>query len=214
METNDFGPVYKESNFSNIIVEPWAVISNLGFLVIALYWFFKIRYDKKNSFLLFLLPFLLIGFIGGTMFHATRSNQIWLFMDFLPIIFIFISIMIYFWNKSGLKWWQILMIIMIPFFIMPILNLVGVSRGGPSMGYSMMGIFLILPIFYYIFKINKKHWQLAVLAFISALIAIFFRSIDLLVPFSMGTHFLWHLFGAFGTHLMFLYIYRINNHNS
>jgi hypothetical protein len=211
MEINDFGPIYKETNPSNFIVEPLATISNLGFLATALYWFFKVRYDRKNRFLLFLLPFLVIGFIGGTVFHATRSSQIWLFMDFLPIIFIFISMMIYFWNKSGLRWWQTLVIILLPFIIMPILALLGIARGGPAIGYSMMGIFLILPIVYYSFRINKKHRNIAFLAFASALIAIFFRSVDLLVPIPTGTHFLWHLFGALGTHLMFMYIYRINH---
>lgn len=69
---------------------------------------------------------------------------------------------------------------------------------------------IVLPLMLLLWRL---HWQNSGLVFGALLafgIAIGFRVYDKYTTLSIGTHFLWHTFGAIATSLMFVFIYRIN----
>lgn len=204
------GPIYKESNFDALIVEPWAVFTNLLFLAVIIYWSYKIKgHSHNHKFLKYSLPVLLIGFIGGTMFHATRGNPIWLLMDFLPIVILTLSASVYFFRKIKTPWYKIVLIFFIPFLIIPLAIIIGIpSQIFVNLIYFILATIVISPIAYYIIKIKSKYWKYITYSLVSFLIALFFRYYDLQSSLSMGTHWLWHIFGAISVHFLIIYIYK------
>ena len=61
----DGGQLYKETDFSRPIVEPWNAVSSLAILLPAVYWAFKIRNNyRKYPFLALCLPLLFMGGLG------------------------------------------------------------------------------------------------------------------------------------------------------
>ena len=98
--TPDFGPVYAETDLTRFPVEPFNTFSNLIFLLIVIYFVKKIKGNyKKYPLITFSLPLIFTGFIGGTIYHATRSSPLWLRMDYIPIIITVSGATNYFWQK-------------------------------------------------------------------------------------------------------------------
>ncbi len=208
----DTGPIYKETLMGRLPVEPFNTFSNLIFLCIIIYFSLKVYKEvKRHRFLSFGIPILAIGFVGGTIYHATRSHELWLVMDWLPIMILCLAVVVYFIFKLYTTWWQrLLMIILIigsSFAIRFIPMPVGLRI---SLGYIITSVTVILPILLYLKKtkwINISSIALAVLCFC---IAITFRSVDKIIDFSwlyMGTHWLWHLFGGVSVYFLMNYIY-------
>ena len=209
----NFGPIYKETNFQGLLVDPWSVFTNLIFLAIVIYWAVKIGKDwKNNKFIVFSLPVLLVGYIGGTIFHAARISPIWLALDFLPIFFLSLATSIYFWRKLNLRWAFIPIIVVLPFVFLSLLWRFGIFPESfrINLGYATLAIIIIFPIFYYIFRKNKRFWPLAAAAVLSFAVALFFRYWDLKSSLPMGTHWLWHIFGGIATYFLIFYIYSLN----
>ncbi|MGA8854131.1 MAG: hypothetical protein WB492_08135, partial [Christiangramia sp.] len=78
----DSGPIYQETLAGRLPVEPFNTYSNIFFLIIIIYFSLRVYRDYKNHrFLAWSLPVLFLGFIGGTVYHATRSHDIWMYMD-------------------------------------------------------------------------------------------------------------------------------------
>ena len=211
----DFGPIYAETDLSRFPVEPFNTFSNLIFLLIVVVFALRTKLDwKQHALLVGCLPFVLIGFVGGSVFHATRSNSIWLVMDFLPILVLGLVGATYFWFR----------VIKHPFFAATVmLTLLATPRallwsmGAPrsiaiSWGYAGMAVTILLPALIDCARrgwVNFRYLLGAVLFFG---LAVFFRSIDLgwgreLLP--MGTHFLWHLCGGCAVYLLFEYLYSM-----
>ncbi|MGB0524930.1 MAG: hypothetical protein ACPGJS_18300 [Flammeovirgaceae bacterium] len=214
MDPLDSGPIYKETLMGRFPVEPWNTASNLLFLFIVIYWALKVYKNyRTHRFIAFCLPVLFIGYIGGTVYHATRSHEAWLLMDWVPILLLCLSVSIYFSIKQRLAWYHIFLLISLPMTLsFSLRHVTDVSRNvGSIVSYSMMAFVIVYPIANYLRKTNWENhiWMLlAVGAFIAA---ITFRSIDKLVYFEllpMGTHWLWHSFGALSAHFLMVYIYR------
>jgi hemolysin III len=70
--TPDGGPLYTETNFDHFIREPFNATTAVLYLFLAIYWIIQIQKNKnlQSRFLMFALPVLAIGGIGGTLFHA------------------------------------------------------------------------------------------------------------------------------------------------
>ena len=211
----DGGPLYRETDISMFPVDKWSTYSNIIFLLLFIYWLFKIWKNRKEySFLFYCLPVILIGYIGGTVYHAIRSHPFWIFLDVLPIFILCICVAIYFWRKLQPKWYvvtgSILLPILLAILCFQLFNIPEALK--PSVGYSSMAFMVIIPIILYIHKTRYIYSFYFFAAMASLLIALLFRSIDLKadIPFLlMGTHWLWHLFGGLTAHLIILYVYRI-----
>ncbi len=210
----DTGPLYTETDLSNFIVEPWNAATSLAFLLPAVYWAYVLRKDfRQNWFLLYCSTLLFIGGIGSTLFHAFRSSQFLIVLDFLPMAIVTLSICIYFWHKLLKKWHWVLLIVL-PFFALRylIFDQLG-HHNSINASYFLSGTLFFVPILFILLKTN---WQNALLAFLglsSFVISLFFRQIDAWNPplFSIGTHFLWHIFGAIGAHFIAAFICKTEN---
>jgi len=217
MHPLDSGPDYKETIMGRFPVEPWSTVSNLFFLAIVIYWSFQVYQNyRQHRFIAFSLPVLFIGYVGGTLYHATRSHEAWLLMDWVPILLLSLAVSVYYSIKQRMSWIHLATLAVVP--VVTILTLRHLDHQGaiPSylrsmISYSMMAFMVLYPIFRYLAKTNWHQAKWIILAMLSFVTAISFRSIDLLVDIDflpMGTHWLWHSFGALAANLLLVYIYR------
>ena len=208
---NDSGPIYRETIEGRFPVEPFNTFSNILFLAIVIYFSFHVyKNAKQQAFLAFALPILFIGFVGGTIYHGTRSHEIWLLMDWVPIVILCLSASIYFTFKDGensLQKYGLLAIVLLLLFGAKFVK--WPYKLGNSIDYISTAIGLLLPIFIYLVKTKFRFGKYILFALLSFSSAITFRIIDKRVDlFDMGTHWLWHSFGAISVFFLMLYIYK------
>ncbi len=211
---NDCGPIYRESLQSGFPVEPWNTVSNLSFLFLILYWAFRLEFQwKKFPSIFFLLAFTSVGLFGGTLYHGTRSHCFWLFLDWIPIVFNVGVLSVVFWNGYFQNWKLALLFGIPPTLAAAVLQL---YFGFQSVLYSTLAylsLFLSVgaSLFFWLRKNGRQHGHLLGFAMISAGLAFLSRLAER-SPFfdflTMGTHFLWHIFGAMTCHFVLLYLYR------
>ncbi|MCB0310381.1 MAG: hypothetical protein KDD42_04055 [Bdellovibrionales bacterium] len=211
---NDFGPIYTETVSGRFPIEPFNTYSNVMFLIIiCLYtWRTKLIF-KESPLVVSALPILLIGFVGGTTFHATRSHSIWLLMDFIPIIILVIMAAVNLWQRVLENLWLSMLLTVGPLFIFRVTAALFdlPIQFRISIGYTISAICVALPAFTYWYYCGKRNGHLLGLTFFSFALAITFRYGDSswgksLLP--MGTHFLWHIFGALSAWGLIEFIYR------
>ena len=214
---NDFGPLYTETLMGRFPVEPWNTCSNFAFLAIIIYWIRKTGLNyRRFPLLAAALPILTIGFLGGTIYHATRGHPLWLILDFGPILLLTLLAAFYFWQQLTGKIWLAFILLLLP----PLL-----VRGIPSaftaltlhhkiaLGYIGLAFSIILPALLYCRKLHWRGLTQLCACLIAFALAITARQLDstsgaALLP--MGSHFLWHLWGALATHLLISFIYLSN----
>ena len=209
----DSGPVYLETLEGRFPVEPYNTFSNLIFLVLVVYWGSKVyKSPKQHLFLAWALPVIAISYVGGSVYHATRSHEFWLRLDWMPIIFLCIALVIYFIFKLTEKWWQRLLLIVLILGASFMLRILPIAAGlRISLGYIITALTILIPIVWHLIATKGKNLGLVILAFSFFGVAIFFRSIDLAQTyFKMGTHWLWHFFGGVAVHFLIAYIFRDN----
>ncbi len=209
----DFGPLYAETDMAQFPVEPWNTYSNLLFLFLVASFAYRTKLDwKRFPFIVFALPILLLGFVGGTMYHATRSHSLWLILDFVPIGILTISAGVYFWRRLLRSWWYALFVtVVIAFSIRYCGVLLGLERHAQiSLGYASLAFGILLPAVLYCRTRTWFGWQYLCGATVSFLVAVTFRRYDLFLSavwLPMGTHFLWHIGGAVSTGCLMQYLY-------
>ncbi len=209
----DGGPVYTETDLSRFPVEPFNTFSNLVFLTIIIYFALKVyKEPSKHYFLALCIPVLFLGFIGGTVYHATRSSPLWLYLDWVPIILLCMAASIYFifrMKKSIV--YKVGVVAMVAFVSIGVRRLNVPVLSKDSVGYIATALALLLPLLWYMFSSNFKNAKYIGASLISFSLAIFFRMFDRFVEtefFFMGTHWLWHLFGGIAVFFLMSYIFR------
>ena len=214
MIPNDQGPIYLETVMGRFPVEPWSTVSNLLFLAIVVFWAWRVSSDlRRHRFIAAAIPVLTIGWVGGTVYHATRSHDVWLFMDFVPIALLVIAVAVLFWRRQGVSWWLVPVLAFGPFVLVrigfSILDMPGAS--GPMLGYSVLALSILLPVMRYLVRQKWANWPLVAGALGAFILAISFRTLDgrvLVETLPIGTHWLWHGFGAAAVQCLVLYIWR------
>ena len=211
-EVEDSGPIYKETIMDRFPVEPFNTVSNFIFLITIIYFSYLIyKSDKKHTFLTVCMPIYFIGFIGGTVYHATRSAEIWLLMDWVPIVGLCLACSIYFLirAKTTLLSKIILLVLVLLLNILPRwLDLP--ARFSTSIGYVGMGAAVVLPLLFYGKSTGWRYFKNIIFAMVSFVAAVCFRTLDKLQDldmFWMGTHWLWHTLGAVAVFFLMRYIY-------
>ncbi len=206
----DGGPVYCETDLNQTIAEPMNAFSAFLFLFIVWYWFKKIKHDLKTySFLAISLFVLFIGGVGGTLYHAFRTHQLFLLMDYLPILILAFSAGVYFFIKIIPKWW-IVLVVFVAFFL--------VQRGiysylppgvGINISYGILAVFLIFPVAVFSSRTNFLKIRYVIFAVLCFAIALFFRVADMWQNRTLDicTHWLWHVFGGLSCHFIVGYVY-------
>lgn len=212
LQVLDGGHLYAETNPANYIVEPWNAVSSLVIAMPAIYWAFRtFRQLNQYRFLWFCIPLLILNGLGSTFFHAFRSSGFFLIMDVLPAAILTLGVSIYFWNKV-IHNIGVVAIIMVGAVILRYIGYAYFSLTvSTNISYLVAGIALFLPILIYLNKTKyyrANHIFYSMLCLIAALV---FRTIDKLnlLPLSMGTHFLWHIFSGVGGYFLALYLYEI-----
>jgi predicted membrane-bound mannosyltransferase len=81
-----------------------------------------------------------------------------------------------------------------------------------NLGYASLAALILTPLVFLLARTRFRHglWVLAALG--SFGVALFFRYADTWRPplLAVGTHWLWHLFGAVTTALLLEYLYRVS----
>lgn len=213
MQLPDGGLIYKETNPVNLIVEPFNALSALVFIFIALFWLYKLggRY-KQMPFLFSSTIILMIGAIGGSIYHAFRYAAFFIMMDWLPILILCLMASCYFlWQAYGnLK--KSILVVALVIAAQVTIWMVGNYKDrhmNININYALMGLTVLVPLIIYMNKTRYQQWHIVALALCSFFCALGCRIYDNYTDLSFGTHFLWHTFGAIACHQMFLYIYRM-----
>lgn len=217
----DGGPVYAETNLQLDIVEPYNAFSSLAYLLPALFWMFQIRGRWKDfSFLVSCLPFLILGGIGSTLYHAFRNSSYLLYLDVFPIALLTLCVSIYFWLKVLPKWWQIFLVL-IPFILSRYIMYLflrgefGETELGLqtaiSISYFITGVMIFLPSLLLMKRLPLSKSYPAVLSCLLSILGLLFRELETWNPsiLSMGTHWLWHISTAVGAGYLGLFLYNL-----
>ncbi len=210
----DGGPIYAETNLSNIIAEPWNAVSSLAIVAPAVFWAFQLKkYPFKDyGFMWFCIPLLILGGLGSTLFHGFRNSEFFLYLDVLPTAILTLSVAIYFWIKVLPKWGYTFAIF-VPFVILRIYLFDWLSdHAAANFAYFITGTLIFLPILMYLHRIRYFSSKWILLSIFMLGLSLFFREIDMRgwFQFPMGTHFLWHIFSGFGAYFLarFLFLLR------
>lgn len=210
---SDGGPVYAETDLSQIVAEPFNAASAFLFMIVAIYWLYRVMKEgTKNTYLKPSLIILLIGGIGGTIYHAFRAHRIFLLMDWVPILILCMIASVYLIKIMKVKWyWPIVAVLglfileWINFYIFP-------PQIGVNVSYILLASIVISPLIIYLIKTEFKYGFFVAGAIVAFAFAITFRALDKSIDLPMGTHFLWHSFGAITAHLFLAYLFRLPLH--
>ena len=209
----DHGPRYAETLPGRIPVEPWATYTNLVFLFTIVYWALRIRRSPvRHRMLIFALPILGIGWFGGTVYHATRSHNLWLAMDWMPIMILALTAA--FWLWRGITGRSLFAALAMELSFLPTMlvhNLPGLKHGYHiSLGYSMMALTILVPAGIHCALRWRAGWPRLACSVAAFAVAIAARVLDSLAGqnlLPMGSHFLWHIFGGLAAFCLISYIF-------
>ncbi|WP_203583697.1 hypothetical protein [Flagellimonas sediminis] len=210
---NDSGPIYLETVQGRFPVEPYNTFSNLVFLALIIYWGIKVyKNPRQQLFLAWMIPIIGISYIGGTIYHATRSHEFWLRLDWMPIMFLCLALVVHFILKLVKPWWKRALLILLFMGISFLMRILPIPAGlRISLGYVISAVTVLLPMVWYLFQTHGKNLPLVLLAFGIFALALTFRIMDKSQSsLPMGTHWLWHFFGGIAVHFLMAYIFKDN----
>jgi hypothetical protein len=223
----DSGPRYTEtpadpySPEASFPAEPWNTATASLFIVLAIYWIVRLRgrFDRF-PFLAAALPILLVGGIGGTLYHAFRTRSLYFFLDLIPILVLGLAAALYLSGKL-VRWygWRsvaftalgviagFLVVNSLVFRVAAFEN-----RNIPvNVSYGTQAVLILVPLIGVLIRTQFRNVSFVAAGLVSFGIAWFCRLIDStgLDVMPMGTHWLWHLFGVLCTAFLIEYFYRL-----
>lgn len=222
----DGGPRYKETPADPATIrvqlaEPYNAVTASFFVLIAVFWLGRLwgRF-RQFPFVTICLPILLAGGIGGTLYHATRSERAYFLLDVIPISLLggIASIYLSFRLGRTLGFWRVLAYAMGLIVVYIGCNFVlfrAIQFPNPNLrvnlSYASLAVILLIPLGVVLIRTRFRHagWVAGGLACFG--IAWFCRLIDRtsLDTLPMGTHWLWHTFGAMTTFALAQYFYLL-----
>ncbi|MFL9843357.1 hypothetical protein [Flavobacterium rhizosphaerae] len=210
----DGGILYAETNLEHFFPEPLNMITSFLFLGVALYWTFKLwGKGKEHTFLSVALVLLYVGGIGGTIYHGLRRWNIFIMMDWLPIMLLCVAAGVYFiWRLT--RWYYAVVLVLFYACFMfigrtYIANATNVHLF-ININYAVLAAIVLVPVVAYLIKTRFKNGMWVGFALLAFIFALTFRVSDMWGWLQWGTHFLWHTFGAVAAFCMFEYLYLIN----
>ena len=224
----DRGPRYTETPLdpyapnAPAIAEPWNAITAFLFILIVFVWVWRLRGRYRNyPFLCCCMPILLAGGIGGTLYHATRASSVFLVLDFVPITILGFTgsmfMAIRYWGRRG--WWFLpavcLFYASVRSLFFAVLQPTNIQFG-INLSYASLAAVVLIPIGLVLLRTRFRHGGWVVAGVISFAIAWFFRLVDrdIASELPMGSHWLWHTFGAITTFLIIEYFYLVEGERS
>jgi len=220
---HDSGPLYHEFHPDSLIKEPWNAISSLFFLVPDIFWLWKLRGQyRKYLMITLLLPLLFLNGIGSTLYHAFRSSQLALLLDWMPAFIMNLLLAWYMWKKV-MNRPVISIFVVLGFYLLAILSVFSMAtyfkEMSANIGYLFIGLSFLLPSMIFLWRTNFYKWYLLLISFVLLGTALLFRSLDYPTPnpfpelLPQGTHFLWHITSALAVFSLGYYLMFIQNLN-
>jgi len=224
----DRGPRYTETPFDPYasdaprIAEPWNAMTASLFIWIVAVWAWRLRGRYRDyPFLVSCMPILLVGGIGGTLYHATRASVVYFLLDVVPISLLGLAGAVYmaFRYFGRRRLW--LLPALIVFYAA--CNRLLFSTIGPTnpqlrinLSYASLAVLVVTPVVLVLIRTRFRHGGWVVAGIVSFVIAWIFRLIDRdMGPYlPMGSHWLWHTFGAITTALIVEYFYLVEGEKS
>lgn len=227
----DGGPRYKETPALEVltgpnppaVAEPFNAVTASFFVLIAVAWGGRVLRAgvDKHPFVASMMPVLLAGGIGGTLYHAFRSRFAYFLLDVVPISLLGLAGGVYLavrlWRRKG---WLYLfasagayaaMNALFLFLLAPVPALARFRTLAVNVSYASLAVVVIIPLVAILVRTRFRHGGLVVAALASFAVAWFCRLVDGsgLTDLPMGTHWLWHTFGAVTTALTVEYFFRL-----
>ncbi len=236
----DGGPRYTETPAdprapdAPFVAEPWNAVTASFFIVIVLAWAWRLRGRyRQYPFLCCCMPILLAGGIGGTLYHATRASRVYFLLDVVPISVLGLAGAVFlalrYWGRRG--WWFIPAVL--AFYVgvnslfFAAMRLDGLVRLLPmdervlgqlriNLSYASLAVVVLAPMVLLLFRTRFRYVGWVVAGVISFAMAWFFRLVDPRAgsALPMGSHWLWHTFGAASTAFVIEYFYRVEGEKS
>lgn len=229
----DRGPRYAETPAdpyaanAPAVAEPYNAATAALFIAIVLFWLIRLRGRYSQfPFLTSCLPILLIGGIGGTLYHAFRTRSAYFFLDVIPISFLGLAGSLFLTFRLG-RWhgWfrvgvygigAVLAYFAVNGLIFRVLRFKQFPNLPVNLSYASLAVVVLIPLFG-VLVYTKFRWAGLVWAGLAAFVIAFFCRLVDGTPFGnipMGTHWLWHLFGAVCTQLLIEYFYRLEGNRA
>jgi hypothetical protein len=219
----DGGPRYVETPpdptapGAPFVAEPWNAVTASFFIFIALAWLWRLRKQYRDYlFVVCCMPILLAGGIGGTLFHGTRALRLYFLLDVVPISLLGLLGAVYMaYRYVGQNRLWILFAFLI-FYAAA--NRLFFAMLGPmnrqlsiNLSYASLAAIVLTPVGLVLWRTRFRHGGWVVAGLISFGIAWFFRLVDQYSGeyLTMGSHWLWHTFGAISTAMMIQFFYKV-----
>ena len=183
--------------FTGWVAEPWNTASACLFVIISVAWLFALRGRyRQHPFLTMCLPILATGGVGGVLFHGLRQYRAFFLMDVIPIYLLGMVVSVWLWVRLGPRLLHLIGMIV----FLGILQLLGHFQlpvhWAINLSYACLAILVILPLALALVRTRFRHGGWVYTAFVCFAIAWTCRGIDPKRLLPMGTHWLWHVFGA------------------
>lgn len=210
----DGGMLYTETNLTAFFPEPLNAITSLFFLLLAVYWTFRLAgKGRRHTFLSIAVALLYIGGIGGTIYHGLRQWAFFIMMDWMPIMLLCVAAGVYFLSKL-VRWYFALGVVVL-YVAFQFLLRQKFTEGNDiqlfiNINYAVLASVVLFPVLAFLAKTKYRHGHWVGFALLAFVLALTFRVADRWAWVSFGTHFLWHVFGAVAAYCMFNYIYLLN----
>jgi len=225
----DGGPRYQETpvdpyaDGAPSIAEPWNTITAALFILLALGWAWNIRRRwREYPFIVACLPVLLAGGVGGTLYHATRTQKLFFLMDVVPISLLGVAGSVYLIIRlsRGLGTWRIVTIltgVVVVYLMMNglLFRLIQSENRNlrVNLSYASLALVILTPLVLVLWRTRFRHGRWVLVALGCFALAWFCRAVHatMLSPLPMGTHWLWHVFGGLTTHALIVYFARLES---
>jgi hypothetical protein len=222
-QLRDRGPRYTETPADPYTpgapfpAEPWNAVTASLFVVIVLAWLVRLRGRYGDyPFLMSCLPILLVGGIGGTLYHGLRTRQLYFYLDIIPIQLLPLAGAVYLavrlWRRWG--WLYLGGAVVVYLGTSTVLFTLVLPRSrqlAVNLNYAALATMVLLPMALVLIQTRFRHGKWVIAGLIAFVIAWFFRLWDEQAgPYlEMGSHWLWHTFGAASTALIIEFYYRV-----
>jgi hypothetical protein len=226
----DGGPRYTETPAdpyapgARPVAEPWNTATAALFVVIVAVWAWRLRGRYRDyPFLCACMPILLAGGVGGTLYHATRTSFTFFLLDVIPISLLGLAGAIYLLIKlgQGAGWRRVVVSTLGALVFYAAVNVVLFAgfRGAVdripnlrvNLSYASIAVLILAPMAVVLVRTRFRHGGWVAAGLVSFVIAWFFRLVDREMGnyLPMGSHWLWHTFGAITTALIVEYFYLV-----
>ncbi|MGL6072743.1 MAG: hypothetical protein ACRC8S_01150 [Fimbriiglobus sp.] len=223
----DGGPRYAETPVNPYlaeagrIAEPWNTVTASFFVFIVGYWLWRVgRRWRQYPFVISCLPILLAGGIGGTLYHATRTQRAYFLLDVIPISLLGFAGAVYLVVRLAsslgvIKVLSVTLGLLLTYLAVNGLLFQAIRFENPNMrvnlSYASLAVIILIPVAAVLVRTRFRYGAFVGTALVSFAIAWLCRLVDNtgISELPMGTHWLWHSFGALTTQLMIVYFAKL-----